>query len=454
MAAEQAAEAADATAEIAEAEISAKDEAAAARNSATEAAAAVDAAEAAAKTAAAKAEKASSEEDAAAAIAASMAAKVAAEETVAAANKAVAAAKDARSKHAAAKTIAADIAFFKDADAGEDQEEPAVDENKMVIVDVVIIRTEEDNTTSKGVNLLSGLTLQFGGGLVTTSAYGVSDINVIPSAGGVTRTITRAINIPSITYSLNIANAATERNEILARPTLVALAGEQSEFFSGIKIQASAIGGASDTGSTVSIEDEIGVRLKVTPEFLEDGRIKLSVEAERTFLATPNTTSITYEFRVDTSKTNVSANVVMNFGETLILSGLSEKETERVSTGVPLLQDIPGLQYFFSNRTTRDFQKSVLILLTPRPPNYVHQSEKDKKQSRRGMGRDERVLSELQARYSDWFKPYPNWASVFNHLQANSLYREFRTGDVAMEKWENQKGYKGRLRKAMEFLYH
>jgi type II secretory pathway component GspD/PulD (secretin) len=233
---------------------------------------------------------------------------------------------------------------------------------------------------------------------------------------------------------------------------LVALAGEESEFFSGLNVNAAAVSGGD--GQAVQVEKEIGVKLSVTPEFLEDGRIKLAIVAERIFLATPNTTSIDFTYRIDTSKTNVKANVAMNFGETLILSGMSEKETERTRDGVPLLQDLPLVQYLFSKRTTRDFQKSVLILVTPRPTNYIYRSEANKKKAGKSLSKSERVLSELQARYSDWFRPYPNWASVFHHMQANSLYREFRTGDVALEKWESQQSLGERLRQALEFIYY
>ncbi|MDH5488929.1 MAG: hypothetical protein OEX17_03260 [Rhodospirillaceae bacterium] len=330
----------------------------------------------------------------------------------------------------------------------------AYDPYKMAIVDVVIIRTEEDITTSKGVNLLNGLTLQFGSTGLTTAGISFSSSKKNTFSADSTNTITRAINIPSINYSLNIANTGSARNEILARPTLVALANEQSEFFSGVEVDAAAVGGANSDGSTISVQKEIGVKLALQPEFLDDGRIKLNVAAERTFLTTPNTSSITFDLRIDTSKTMVNANVVMDFGETLILSGLSEKETERTRDGVPLLQDVPGLQYFFSNRTTRDFQKSVLILLTPRPPSYTYQSKDQRKNSLNRMGKDERSLSELQARYSDWFKPYPNWASVFHHMQDNTLYREFRTGDVTMERWANMETISSRLKQALEFLYY
>lgn len=333
------------------------------------------------------------------------------------------------------------------------EEEDIVEDDpyRMVIVDVVIIRTEEDITTSKGVNLLNGLTLQFGGDVTTGLSYTSSKAK---TRGDTTKTITRAINIPAITYSLNIANSNTSRNEILARPTLVALAGEQSEFFSGVEVDAAAVGGSNGDGSTIQVQKEIGVKLSLLPDFLDDGRIKLNVVAERTFLTTPNTSSVTFTLRIDTSKTMVSANVVMNFGETLILSGLSEKETERTRDGVPFLQDIPGLQFLFSKRTTRDFQKSVLILMTPRPPSYTYQSDGQLKKAQAKQTQNERSLSELQARYSDWFKPYPNWASVFHHMQNNTLYREFRTGDVTMEHWANQETLKSRLQQAMTFLYY
>jgi Flp pilus assembly protein TadD len=336
-------------------------------------------------------------------------------------------------------------------DAAKEQE-PESNETKMIIVDVVIIRTEETITTRKGVNLLSGLTFQFGATDNGAFNYLKTEADLADTPG-LTRTVIRAMTIPSITYSLNIANSNSTRNEILARPSLIALNGTESKFFSGVNINAAAIGTDGSTGATVGIKQDIGVTLTVSPEILDNGRVKLAVLAERTFLSTPNTTSITFTKRVDTSKTTVKANVSMKFGETLILSGLSEKETERKRDGVPGLQETPFLQYFFSQRDTSDFQKSVLILLTPRQTAYVHQSELNRKKALKNLSHEDRVLNELQSRYSDWFSPYPNWASIFNHLQNNSLYREFRTGDVALEKWENQEKQENRLKRILDFLY-
>ncbi|MPY70688.1 MAG: tetratricopeptide repeat protein [Alphaproteobacteria bacterium] len=331
----------------------------------------------------------------------------------------------------------------------------AVDDpaNRMVIVDVVIIASQEDISTAKGVNLLSGLTLQFGiPGDPTLPAFSRTSTRTSDDLSKGTAESSTAIikrmSIAGVSYSLNIANAGAARNEILARPTLVALAGQRSEFFSGENIKASSVSTTAQQGAT-DVEKDIGVKLAVTPEFLAGGRIKLLVETERTFLQTPSS-SVDFDFQLRTSKTTVSANVVLNAGESLILSGLSEKETENIRDGVPGLQDIPLIQYLFSRQSTRDFNKSVLVLITPRIPEYIYRPGEARGDA---AGGGDQVLDELKARFSDWFRPYPNWASVFRHLQNNSLYREFRTGDVALESWDAQTSRKARFKKALGFLY-
>ena len=324
------------------------------------------------------------------------------------------------------------------------------EQSKMVIVDVVIISSVEDITTAKGINLLSGLKVQYGlTGVTTLTRNG--DRDVTPSSNN--SVITSTLTIPTITYSLNIANAGSTRNEILARPSLVAIEGQKSEFFSGENIKASAVSTTAQEGAT-DVERDIGVKLGVTPETVGTGNVKLLVEVERTFLQTPSA-SVTYSFQLRTSKTTVAANVVLRRGETLILSGLSEKETENVRDGVPGLQDLPLVQYLFSRATTRDFNRSVLVLITPRTPEYTYRPRDVQKLvgAARGQAEDD-VLNELKARYTDWFRPYPNWASVFHHLQNNVLYREFRTGDVALERWDTQSSHGARLKKALNFLYY
>ncbi|MBF0142529.1 MAG: hypothetical protein HQL57_02770 [Magnetococcales bacterium] len=334
-------------------------------------------------------------------------------------------------------------------------------EGKMVVVDVVMIRSEETFNTAKGINLLNGLQLQFGDTANSLPAFRTSYAKAATDTGSTagdsgstarSLSFTRALTIPAITYTLNIFNANNQNNEILARPTLVALAGQPSEFFSGVDLNAAA---TSNTlgGQAIQIAKQIGVKLSVTPTFMESGRVRLQVTAERTFMKTPSQ-DVNFTYRIETTMNKVSANVEMRYGETLILGGLSEKETENGRDGTPGLQDIPLLQLLFARQTTKDFQKSVLILLTPRPPQYVYQPERARLEYEKSLSEDEREVAALRSRYSEWFKPYPNWASVFHHMQENSLFREFRTGDVTLEKWSDMRSVKSRLRQLLEYLYY
>jgi Flp pilus assembly protein TadD len=331
-------------------------------------------------------------------------------------------------------------------------------EKQMAVVDVSIISTEEDNTQAMGVNLLDGLKIQFGNPLTQTPAFSQTNgassttdyVNPANSTDSSSSVITRLIQVPALTYSLNIANANAKRNEVLARPTLVALGNMPSNFFSGQDIVGAAVSGGQ--GSSVQIQKEVGVKLSVTPEFLPDNLIKLNVIAERTFLAIPST-SVKFDFRLDTNKTMVNANVVMKFGETLILSGLSERDQTKDRDGVPLLQDVPIVQYLFSRNVSRDYYKSVLILLTPRRTQYTNRAEADIAAERATMTPGDVAMAEFEDKFKPWFKPTPNVGEITKALESGALFREFRTGDIAAS-WTRIESTEERLRAAVRFLYY
>jgi len=324
-------------------------------------------------------------------------------------------------------------------------------DSRMVLVDVVMVRTEDSITTSKGINLLNALTLQFG----SASAPAFSQSFNQMTGSDSTTVLSRAITVPALAYSLNIANANSNLNEVLARPTLAALEGLRSEFFSGTSLNAAVVsGGNGMSGSAVSIEKRYGVKLAVLPQILPNGMIKLAIDASRTFLKPPSS-DIGFTYKLEISEILANANVVMRMGDTLILGGLSEKETTSSRDGVPGLQDMPVVQHLFSKQSKTDYQKSVLILITPRPANYTWLSQESKAEFAKNPNDPfTPSMDVLRARYSDWFKPYPNLASVFHQLNAADLYREFRTGDVTLEAWDRMDSTRARLKQALGFLYY
>ncbi len=313
---------------------------------------------------------------------------------------------------------------------------------RMALIDVVLLSTQELISTSKGVNLLSALTLQLGG---PNNLPGFSkNYTSEGSGGGPVTVLTRAINIPTLTYSLNIANANNSANEVLARPTLAAIEGMPSEFFSGVNLNAGVVSLSQQGGATiVPLDKRFGIKLAVTPTFLPDGQVQLKVDAQRTALqASSDNSRVAYQIEI--AEITASANVVMKLGETLVLSGLSEKSSSRTRDGVPGLQDVPVVQYLFSNKRTNDVQRSVLILVTPRAPVQVAQDN----------GNSADNLATLRQKFGLPANVPQNVEAIMNQMKPSDFFREFRQGDVAMERWDHRQTTGERLREAMGFLYY
>lgn len=318
---------------------------------------------------------------------------------------------------------------------------------RMVLADVVIIHTQELATSRRGFNLLDGLQLQYQGNIVTYSFNNTT--------AGKDRNWTRshALTVPAVTYNLNIFNDTGNISEVLARPTLVATEGKKSEFFHGavwhVELSSSAAAGVSGDVTDVPI----GIRLEMTPTFIGPDKLQLDVTAARASIESRASEAAFNNF-AQTTKTTVSANVVMDFEQTLVLSGLSEKESEVSRSGVPILQDLPIIQYAFSNKTTTDINNSVLILITPRNPRFTEADGSPKlgeapaKPATPGPN-----LARLNSR-SDWaFTPAPNLDAVMNHLKDRRFFREFRAGDVTLEQWDSPDSLKYKILQAIDMIY-
>lgn len=319
---------------------------------------------------------------------------------------------------------------------------------RMLLVDVVLLSTQELISTSKGVNLLNALTLQLGSVTGNVAAYSraFSSNFTGSETPSTSTTITRAVTIPALSYSLNIANASNSINEVLARPTLAAMEDLPSEFFSGTNLSAGLVSTSQQGGTTiVPLEKRFGIKLAVTPKFLTQGQVQLKVEAQRTSLNT-SIENPKAAYQVEIGETTANANVVMNMGQTLVLSGLSEKSTSNNRDGTPGLQDVPGLQYLFSNQKTNNLQRSVLILVTPRTSTPWQGSGMTDPGTHR--------MTLLRERYGLPSSTPTNTEAVLNQIKNNDFYREFRQSDVTMERWDRMHTTVDRLKQMLDFLYY
>lgn len=303
---------------------------------------------------------------------------------------------------------------------------------QMAIIDVAILRTNELNTRSTGINLLENLavTIQQSSNKVSTST------NNDPYAS--TATITRNVGLGTsaggaIAYSLNIANVSGQTTEVVSRPSLQVLDRQSAQFFSGSKISIGLTGG-TNSSSTLS-EVNVGLSLSVTPTFIDDNQLLLNVKAAHTFFE-PVTGTSTFNQSLQTSRNMVAAATKIRLNETLVLSGLRERETIIGKSGVPVLKEIPGVQYLFSNKKAQDFNKTVLILITPRRMMSYGESLDKARELEQTNQLEPQLMQETRLRaLKELGGQWPNLYHAIRNMSRSERAFGVRTKDIELEDW-------------------
>ena len=343
-------------------------------------------------------------------------------------------------------------------------EEPFED---MVVIDAVVLRVSEVGTTRKGNNILNNFNLTIAPYTklrAKHAATGIGAPNILGTIGGsVTgvapttpdgraKIFTEGITLSTITYSLNMANVTRQYLEIIGRPTLTAKIGKPASFFSGTDLKVAIAG---NFGGNIT-QSPTGVTLKVTPLSVEHGYVTLDVELIGSLLTDPLTdiferSGPNTPLPFGVGRSNVKTSVRVKLGETVMLGGTVDRVDQDTSTGVPFLEKIPILQYFFSDQSTDSQRKSVMYLITPR--GYRENLRETKNYFARGEEFVRRGnLTDLEKRYKDWFDPPASQVIVLRDL--GPIYRDFRTGDVIELDWFMVDELEQVLTQLVDFLWY
>ncbi|MGL5720016.1 MAG: hypothetical protein ACRCYP_04405, partial [Alphaproteobacteria bacterium] len=150
------------------------------------------------------------------------------------------------------------------------------------------------------------------------------------------------------------------------------------------------------------------------------------------------------------SKTKATTTLKLKFGETGMLGGIYERVTKQDKDGVPLLQDIPFLQYLFSQETTSDERKYVVFFVTPRNAQVVKDAMKSPS-SIEARRKEQPNVRELLAKGGSWEQTPSNISIIFKGVA--KLNREFRTGDVIPLFWGTEPDWDTHIDQVSAFLY-
>ena len=185
---------------------------------------------------------------------------------------------------------------------------------------------------------------------------GINAVNVDPSFGyfGIATEITSRINL-----AINTGDAM-----ILAEPRLVARSGGEAKFLAGGEVPIEIV-----TPTSASVEfKQFGILLNIKPTIDRDNNIRAHVETEISAVDKSVTVGNTPGFL--TRRTD--ADILLHSGETLVMSGLVDRELSRDLTGLKGLSSMPILGALFRSRDYRDKKTDLVIFVTPQVYDAEH----------------------------------------------------------------------------------
>jgi general secretion pathway protein D len=261
-----------------------------------------------------------------------------------------------------------------------------------VQVEAIIVEVFEGDGTTLGVQLVSedGGGTQFTNGVIGVGSLGVAlreaedEITTVTNISNdgtpVQTTDTIQGNLTPLAQLLGGANGliagviqngwgavvqavSTDTNSnILATPHLTTLDNEEAFFIVGqeVPIITGTSTGSNNSNPFQTVDrQEVGIKLKVTPQINEGDAVQMTIEQE--------VSSVSGATSVDISinKREIKTTVIVDDGGTIVLGGLIDEDVQESISKVPLLGDIPILGHLFKTTTTSKRKRNLMVFLRP-----------------------------------------------------------------------------------------
>lgn len=258
--------------------------------------------------------------------------------------------------------------------------------------------------------------------LTDETAFGVDWSRVVESAGGSTRVATsflpatRGVSggnggngdsggssaVGGLLFNRSFLDGAARidatlqaiavNNEVrlLARPSVTVINNMEGLIRIGAEVPVQ-LGETIGTGgfATTNIQYRpTGIELYITPRINDDGVVNLTIRQE---LSSLSGTSGINENPIFQNQ-EIETTVVVRDGENVVLGGLIQDNNDRYNTGVPFLNQVPGLGRLFSYQRNDNERQELFIVLRP---EIVNLNEYDSTRYREIINRFERAAEML-----------------------------------------------------------
>ena len=251
-----------------------------------------------------------------------------------------------------------------------------------VVIEVVIAEVRRSGDLKVGVGVFASNVDEEGG----DGSTGL--LPVSPSADAFTLDVLRTGNVD---VGLTLAALSSSGNvRILSRPLIQAQNNQEARILVGneqpfVQASYSGLNTGGVTQQTVQYRD-VGTSLTILPTINEDGYINLSLTQE-----VSSATAETQFGAPVISTREATTQILARTGQTVVIGGLVEQQTDESRTGIPILKDLPVLGWLFGTTRETVYNAELFLFLTP----YVIASDEDEETLRRELEGNAELLQEL-----------------------------------------------------------
>lgn len=240
---------------------------------------------------------------------------------------------------------------------------------RQVLIEAAVAQVELKDDMSLGI----AWSLKANFGSVLSSTIGLNLPMSTPDSGGFSFT---AIDPGGEMRAMISALATVSKAKLLATPHILVSDNREARIQVGqqVPIVTSETYGSTTVAPQRTIQyKDIGTILKVKPRINEGGLVSIELNQEISDYSTIKLYS--NEDQIIINKNDVTTNLVVQDGQTIIIGGLIREKTSDSNAGIPWLNKIPILGYLFGNTKNESSRSEIVILLTPRVMKTVQDAD-------------------------------------------------------------------------------
>ena len=149
---------------------------------------------------------------------------------------------------------------------------------------------------------------------------------------------------------------------VIATPRLMCINKHKAEFLVGAQL-GYVNTTLTETSTAQNVQFlEVGTQLRLRPFISNDGMIRMEVHPE---LSTGNVRVEEGFTLPDKELTQVTTNIMVRDGCTVIIGGLMREDLATTTSQIPLLGSTPGIGFLFRQKSETTERRELIVLITP-----------------------------------------------------------------------------------------